>query len=318
VGAVHSIICAVASASCRRIFTAASQPNVRVAIYMGNRTLNVIILIATLWSSGSFAQTSATMGADDLSKESENPVTRLITLPLRYEAEFLDGATKSIKDTFEIDQAVVPFRLNNDWSLITRTKLPAEVQPPNDTRGHWVDGLSNGYTTFFLSPEHGRGYYWGAGPVLYYPSATNSALGVNKWGSGPSAAFFFKDASPLVLGLVANNIWSFGGPPGSSDRTNQLLLNPFISYHLGDGWALSSSPNITANWLATGEKWTVPVGGGLSKTFHLGEQPIKLAFDAYYNAIRPDAGKDMWLLQATMTFVFSSDPGSPLYFPAQK
>ena len=57
------------------------------------------------------------MGADDLSKESENPVTRLITLPLRYEAEFLDGATKSTKDTFEIDQAVVPFRLNDDWSV---------------------------------------------------------------------------------------------------------------------------------------------------------------------------------------------------------
>jgi hypothetical protein len=251
------------------------------------------------------------MGADDLSKESENPVTRLITLPLRYEAEFLDGATKSTKDTFEIDQAVVPFRLNDDWSLIARTKLPAEVQPPKDMGDHWVDGLSNGYTTFFLSPEHGSGLYWGVGPALYYPTATNSALGVNKWGSGPSAAFIFKDASPLVFGLVANNIWSFGGPPGSSDRTNQLLLNPFISFHLGDGWALSSSPNITANWIATGEKWTVPVGGGLSKTFRLGEQPIKLAFDAYYNAIRPDAGKDTWLLQATLTFIFSLEPASP-------
>lgn len=26
-------------------------------------------------------------------------------------------------------------------------------------------------------------------------------------------------------GSVADNIWSFGGPPDSSDRTNQLLLN---------------------------------------------------------------------------------------------
>ena len=38
------------------------------------------------------------------------------------------------------------------------------------------------------------------------------------------------------------------------------------SYHFGDGWAISSSPSITANWIAKGEKWTVPVGGGLSKT----------------------------------------------------
>jgi len=33
------------------------------------------------------------------------------------------------------------------------------------------------------------------------------------WGSGPSVAFLFKDAGPLVFGIVANNIWSFGGPP---------------------------------------------------------------------------------------------------------
>jgi len=93
-------------------------------------------------------------------------------------------------------------------------------------------------------------------------------------------------------------------PPGSSDRTNQLLLNPIISYHFADGWSVGSSPNITANWIASGGKWTVPVGGGFSKVIRLGEQPIKLGFDAYYNAIRPTAGNDTWLLQATMTFIF--------------
>ena len=67
---------------------------------------------------------------------------------------------------------------------------------------------------------------------------------------------------------------------------------------------MGSSPNITANWIASGGKWTVPVGGGFSKVIRLGEQPIKLGFDAYYNAIRPTAGNDTWLSQATMTFIF--------------
>jgi hypothetical protein len=65
--------------------------------------------------------------------------------------------------------------------------------------------LSNGYTTFFLSPEHGRNFYWGVGPVLYYP-ATNAPLGATKWGAGPSVAFLHKDAGPWLFGLVANNI----------------------------------------------------------------------------------------------------------------
>jgi hypothetical protein len=263
------------------------------------------LLIAMLWSGQSLAQSDTPLSDNDLSKETENPVTRHITLPLRYEADFLYGPDLATKDTFEVDQAVVPFRLNDDWALITRTKLPFEVQPPKDVGDRWVDGLSNGYTTFFLSPEHGRDFYWGVGPVLYYPSATNSALGVNKWGSGPSVAFLHEDASPWVFGAVVNNIWSLGGPPGSSDRTNELLLNPVVSYHLADGWSVSSSPNITANWIASGNKWTIPFGGGVSKIIRLGDQPIKLGLEAYYNAIRPVASNETWLLQATLTFIFT-------------
>ncbi len=184
--------------------------------------------------------------------------------------------------------------------------MPAYAQPPKKLGDSWESGLGNGYTTFFLSPARGEGFYWGAGPVLSYPSATNTALGVNKWGSGPSVAFFSTNRdSPWVLGAVVNNIWSFGGPPQSSDRTNSLLINPFISYHFGDGWSVGSSPNITANWLSkTGQVWTVPIGGGIAKTFRAGNQPVKLAIDSYYNAIRPEASNETWLLQLTLTFLF--------------
>ena len=91
-----------------------------------------IFAVATLASGQSLAQSAApVIDADtEVSKEIENPVTRRITLPLRYEADFLDGANKATKDIFEIDQAVVPFQLNEDWALITRTKLPVEALPP--------------------------------------------------------------------------------------------------------------------------------------------------------------------------------------------
>ena len=194
--------------------------------------------------------------------------------------------------------------MNEDWALITRTKLPAIVQPPKNLGGHWAGGLSNGYTTFFLSPRYGGGLYWGVGPLLYYPSATNSTVGVNKWGSGPSVAFLHTTESPLVFGAVINNIWSFDGPGGRTDRTNQFLLNPIVSYHFEEGWSVGSSPNVTANWIANGGKWTLPIGGGFGKVLRLGEQPIKLDLDVYYNAIRPRAGNDTWLLQFTATFQF--------------
>src|ERR1700746_3528365 len=94
------------------------------------RRIALVIATATVCSTQSLAQSATPASDTELSKEIENPVTRRITLPLRYEADFLDGPYKATKDTFSIDQAVVPFRLNEDWALITRTKLPAIVQPP--------------------------------------------------------------------------------------------------------------------------------------------------------------------------------------------
>ncbi len=287
---------------------------------MRDRSEFILITLLALFFTGEFARAQPQLLAnapqatdngssnDDLSKEAENPVTLRITLPLRYQADFDDGAYHATKDTFSIDQAVVPFRLNDDWALITRTKLPGYSQPPKKLGEHWEAGLGNGYTTFFLSPTRGNGFYWGVGPVLYYPTTTNKAVGVNKWGSGPSIAFIMKSStSPWVIGAVANNIWSLGGPPGSSDRTNSLLINPFISYHFGDGWSVGSSPNIVANWLSkAGQVWTVPMGGGISKTFHLGAQPVKLSGDGYYNAVRPQGGNETWTLQVTLTFLFAT------------
>jgi hypothetical protein len=265
-------------------------------------------LVIGLLCHGRCVAQSATPSNTQLSKDVENPITRTITLPIEYEADFFTGPNRLTNSTIEIDQAVVPFRLNNDWSLITRTKLPFVAQPPQTPGGRWADGLTNGYTTFFLSPEHGRGFYWGVGPVLYFPTATNMAVGNNTWGSGPSIAFVHQDAGPWVFALVANNIWSIGGPAANADRTNQMLLNPTISYHFADGWSVTSSPSIQANWIANGGKWTVPVGGGIGKVVRFGDQPVQFEVDAFYNAIRPQADNDTWQLQLTMTFIFADPP----------
>jgi len=84
-----------------------------------------VLVIAALSAGHALGQVPTPVTNTDFSKETENPVTRQITLPLRYQADFFDGADRLTKLTFEIDRAVVPLRLNDDWSLITRTKLPA-------------------------------------------------------------------------------------------------------------------------------------------------------------------------------------------------
>jgi hypothetical protein len=71
-----------------------------------------------------------------------------------------------------------------------------------------------------------------------------------------------------------------------------------------DGWYLSSTPTIMANWEADGgDVWTVPLGGGLGKIFRIGKQPLNFRTVAYYNVHKPDGGSN-WSLVTQLTFMF--------------
>jgi hypothetical protein len=93
----------------------------------------------------------------------------------------------------------------------------------------------------------------------------------------------------FVLGAVAGQTWTFADA-GGDPRVNLFLVQPFINYNFGQGWALSFAPIITANWgAASGEQWTLPLGGGIVKTTVFNGRPMNVGAQYYYNAVRPDA-----------------------------
>src|SRR5262249_8913468 len=153
------------------------------------------------------------------------------------------------------------------WNLITRTIFPLIGQPqlaPNTGR---TFGLGDVNVSLFLSPKQPfHGIIWGIGSVIVPPTATSLKVGSNIWGAGPTAVALRMDAS-WVYGALVNNLWSFpgtSGPGGVGNAYNSFLLQPFVNYNFGEGWYVTSSPIITANWLApAGQQWTVPVGGGV-------------------------------------------------------
>jgi hypothetical protein len=67
---------------------------------------------------------------------------------------------------------------------------------------------------------------------------------------------------------------------------------------------LNSSPIITANWNApSGQKWTVPIGGGFGRVFKIDDQAYNASIQLYYNVVRPDNTAD-WNLRATLALLF--------------
>src|SRR5262245_39616926 len=241
----------------------------------------------------------------DLAKQSQNPIADLVSLPFQSNTNFNAGPFSRAQEVLNI-QPVVPLHINENWNLISRTIVPVISQPSPIFNSN-TNGIGDTTQEMFLSPVHSGiqtpagSLIWGAGPVFTVPSATDPILGQKKVLFGPTAVVLVTPGH-WVIGVLANNQWSVGGNP-LAPRVNQFLMQPFVNYNMEHGWYLTSSPMITANWLASGQKWTVPVGGGIGRIFKLGDQPVSASIAAYYNVERP-TGASNWQLRAFVSLLF--------------
>lgn len=240
-----------------------------------------------------------------LAKEAQNPVANLISLPIQWNATpDSQWAPRAIDPSAEADrtlnvwnvQPVIPFRLNDDFFLISRTIVPVIQRPL--AGGSDVIGIGDINPTLFLVPRSRSRLQFGFGPTLVIPSATDDRLSTQRWSAGPAAVAVYT-GGPLVAGMLINNIWSFSGNSGRD--VNSMLIQPFINVNLANGWYLASSPIITADWTArAGRGWTVPVGGGFGRIFRIGNQPFNASLQAFWNAARPEVLGDKLLGPVTI------------------
>ncbi|MFQ5645073.1 MAG: neuromedin U [Thiogranum sp.] len=238
----------------------------------------------------------------DLARAAQNPVASMISLPLQNNTSFNFGPREKTQNVLNV-QPVWPFELNDDWNLITRTILPVISQPaflPGQSR---KNGIGDTLFTAFLSPRAPGSLIWGAGPAILIPTSNDDRLGAGEWGAGPSVAFLTMQG-PWVVGSLLSNVWSFTDD-GDEDEVNLFTWQPFLNYNLDGGWYLTGSPIITANWEASsGDKWTVPLGGGIGRIFRVGEQAMNAQMQAFYSVEKPDDIGPDWSLRFQLQFLF--------------
>ena len=236
-----------------------------------------------------------------LAKQAQNPVAAMISLPFQNNFNFGVGPNDDLQYDLNI-QPVFPFKLSDDWNLISRSILPLFYQPTIAPGVGDVFGLGDIQEQLYLSPRKSSSFIWGAGPVVQFPTATDMAIGSGKWAAGPGAVAVVM-TGPWVFGAVANNIWSYAGDGDRAD-VDLLTVQPFVNYNLADGWYLTSSPIITANWIADSDnRWTVPIGGGVGKILRIGPQRVNAQLTAYDNVVTPDGGAD-WQIRLQIQFLF--------------
>ena len=230
-----------------------------------------------------------------------NPVAKMIKVPFQNDFDFDVGPNRVTQYTLNIEP-IVPFTLNEDWSLITRTIIPIVSEPSAGPGQASVAGLGDISPSIFLSPSaKGRHQFWGFGPTFTFPTGTAPQLTSGQWSLGPTVVYM-ATPGPWMIGVVANQQWNVGG--WGDRNVNSTYIQPMLIYHLPKGWYLTSIPVIMANWEADSDnRWTVPVGGGAGKIVKLGKLPLNFQLQAFYNVERPHDGPD-WQLRFQILFLF--------------
>jgi len=270
----------------RKLFGAASRP-----------------LLALIAAVAMAAPAHAALSAEELAKLAQNPVGNLISVPFQNNTNFNVGPQSGTQNVLNI-QPVIPVSINSDWNLITRTIIPVVSMPALSPTGERENGLGDIQLTGFLSPANPGKWIWGAGAVAQLPTNSDAMLGNDNWGLGPTAVLLHIDkGSPWVYGALVNNIWSMSSSKQGGSYNNGLI-QPFLNYNFPEGFYLTSAPIATVNWKAEGgQKWTVPLGGGIGRIFHLDKLPVNTQLSAYYNVVRPDDAAN-WQLRVQVQFMF--------------
>ena len=237
--------------------------------------------------------------ATELAKQTQNPVSSLISVPFQGTWSFGLGDNDDTATLLNI-QPVMPFGVTPSTNVILRVIMPLTSQPGSD--GMRINGLGDIVATAFFSPAKSGRIIWGAGPVFLLPAATNNQLGSEKFGLGPSVVALTQPGA-WTIGFLFNQIWSVSGANDRSD-VNQMFLQPFANYNLGNGLSVGASMEATANWEADeDDTWTAPLYFNVSKVAHLGKRPVNIQFAAGPTLASADSAAD-WQFRFAVTLLF--------------
>ena len=235
----------------------------------------------------------------DLAQQLANPVASLISVPFQANWDFGIGVNDATRFTLNI-QPVIPLSLNEEWNLIVRTILPvidAESPAPGIAD---ASGLGDTVQSFFFSPKKPvGGWILAAGPVALWPTATDSQLGGEKWGAGPTA-LALRQTGPWTFGVLANHLWSYAGDESRSE-VNATFIQPFLSYITSTKTTFTVNAESTYDW--TGQQWNVPVNLVISQLFKVGKQPMQAFVGGRYYVEGPEGGPE-WGLRAGLVLLF--------------
>jgi len=200
-------------------------------------------------------------------------------------------------DQDDIDDFVPPAGFTGDFDYGTgpgdnpippqNTPLPVELFDGRTT------GFGDTYYVGLFAPSeptllsNGAKFLWGVGFDLGFDTASKDVLGGGKYSAGPSALAVYMGET-FKGGALVQHYWDFAG---DSDRNDINMSNIQYLYYwsLDEVTSIGAGPNILINWDQNSDnRYTVPVGFGINRTFQFGKVPVRMGLEYFKTAISPD------------------------------
>ncbi len=264
--------------------------------YHQYKSINYVFVSLIFWGSHCWAED------DSLAKKSQNPLGSLISANFEY--NYLEDVGPDDNGTDHVFSFKPVYPVAGDgYNWILRGIVPVIHQDERFKEQGSQSGLGDINLQAYWVPDPTGTITWGVGPSLITPTATDDRLGSDKWSLGPAVAIIAMPGKWL-FGALTQNVWDIAGDNDEPD-VNQFLFQYFINYNFDNGWYLTSTPTMTANWEAdsSSDRWTIPVGGGVGKVARFGDQPVDFKLQYYKNIESPHGTAD-WSVQFNMKFLF--------------
>lgn len=259
-----------------------------------NKTIIVLLTVimvygtCTAWaeSSGDAAQAN-------------NPLANMTAFNLQN--YYIGDLTESDEDANQFWlRYAKPFSVSES-SWLLRASLPVNSfpTPPGGSKETGIGDLN--LFAAYLFDTGNPAVSFGFGPQLTAPTATEDALGSEKWSAGLVNVLFNANSAKFQYGYLLSWQHSFAGEGDRSD-VNVAAFQPFAFYQLGGGTYLRAAPIWIYN--IENDNYSVPLGVGIGQVIKKGKTVYNFFVEPQFSIADRGAGQPEWQIFFALNLQF--------------